>query len=1076
MRILGKAILSHLVAALLPLLLFAGLSVVALEQHMRVMLQDDLSAAAGRALIELEQPLGEAMRDAQAWASLPAMAEVATEVGGLGQEIGELLTRYDILDALAVLDRDGIVVASTEAAARGRSFAGAGFFLGAMAEGRHLGALDLHPLTGRPGIGVAVAIGHGPEAVAGVLVAVIDWTVIAAELGRIEVLDRPQDPDRRILILSRDQDRIVHGLVPGIDAEALSGVLADGTATTLELGSEAWHLRAAAPHPGANPLIANFVAYAVVSDRVARAFTDHLTTAGLVVAAFGLLATAMLGYVMAMNLARPIKRVTGNLARALAGDHDQPLLITGRSDEIGDMSKALDAFHRNLVNLEKMSREQAISEGAERGKLAAALEALEHPLAVWDAHGRYVLGNRAFASLMESFGIPTEALNTYRYHDIEQGLLQVGEIDERSFAIGGSPRDVEMDVVLSDGRVLRVVEHATADGGAVSAWFDITAFRRRETALAMLANDQRAGRPFQELAIEVMVIGLGMRYAGITRLGVDGGTATLQALCEGQNRLPPFSYALAGSPCHRVIENREIFAIPAGATDRFPSVAPLAQCPGAAYVGVPYCGAEGDVAGHLFAIGDARAPLSADEKQFVSVIARWVEAQHERAKAVQELSHQANFDALTGLPNRNLALDRLGLALARARRHGDAAAALFIDLDNFKTVNDTLGHLVGDHLLRLAAQRLVHCVREEDTVSRLGGDEFLVILPALRDGARAEAVARKVIAAMAQPFTVHGHELYVTASVGITVFPADGDTPAEIMRNADAAMYLAKQKGRNCSQFFTARLNQEANERLRIESRLRHVLERDELQLNYQPLVHLGSGRLLSAEALLRWTNPDLGSVPPDRFIPLAEETDLIIDIGRWVIERACRDLAAWQAGGLHGLRIAVNVSSRQFQDDGLVELVAAVLSRHGIDPACLELEITERLLLRKDARTEAMMKRLREIGVRFSIDDFGTGYSAMSYLTSFPFDVLKIDRSFVRNAAQSEQDAKLAQAMIAMAHSLGLEVVGEGVEDVGDVDFLRRHDCDFAQGYFFSRPLPSEAFQGWARRFQSPPGPIAAQ
>ncbi|MGF1640152.1 MAG: PAS domain S-box protein [Rhodospirillales bacterium] len=432
----------------------------------------------------------------------------------------------------------------------------------------------------------------------------------------------------------------------------------------------------------------------------------------------------------------------------------------------------------------------------------------------------------------------------------------------------------------------------------------------------------------------------------------------------------------------------------------------------------------------------------------------------------QRLHFQANFDAVTELPNRTLALDRLSSVVASAKRHSRKVGVLFIDVDHFKKINDTLGHALGDRFLREAGRRIRACVREEDTVARLGGDEFTVILPDLKSGGDAEGVARKILDAFGRPFSLDGHEAFVSASIGITVCPDDGGDPEALMRNADAAMYQAKESGRNTLRFFTRELNARAIERNRMESALRRGLTRNEFTLHYQPLVDIRSGDIVGAESLLRWHSPDLGIVSPDRFVRLAEDTGQIVAIGDWVLRTACRQARIWQKDAGRRFRLSVNVSSRQFRGAALVESVTDAL-RDGCLPAdCLELEITERLLMNDLPETMAAIGSLDTAGVRLAIDDFGTGYSSLSYLSRFPIDTLKIDRSFTHGMLSDRAHATLVEAIIAMAHHLNLRVVAEGVETREQLAFLAARGCDIAQGYHFSPPLACEAFgellAGW--------------
>jgi diguanylate cyclase (GGDEF)-like protein/PAS domain S-box-containing protein len=435
-----------------------------------------------------------------------------------------------------------------------------------------------------------------------------------------------------------------------------------------------------------------------------------------------------------------------------------------------------------------------------------------------------------------------------------------------------------------------------------------------------------------------------------------------------------------------------------------------------------------------------------------------------RKQYEERLERQANFDEITGLPNRVLALDRLRGAVLSARRHHHRAGILFLDLDHFKKINDTLGHATGDLLLTLAAKRLTGCVRAEDTVARLGGDEFTVILPKLASAADTEPVIQKILDTFSLPFDLGSEEAFVTASIGVSVAPEDGDDPHVLMQNADAAMYRAKEQGRNTFHFFTPELNRRAVERMRMESHLLHALDRNEFRLHFQPIVDLRSNAIVGAEALLRWLNPVLGEVEPERFIPLAEDTGLIIPIGRWVLDAACRQAAQWQELGIAPIRVSVNISSRQFRGSNLLDATAEALHRHRLAPEHLELEITEGLLMDELPQTRANFRQLAALAVRLSLDDFGTGYSSLRYLRQFPVDTLKIDKSFVREVATDTDDATVVEAIIAMAHRLGLQVIGEGIETEAQLRFMRARGCDLAQGYYFSEPLTADAFSRWIR------------
>jgi len=429
----------------------------------------------------------------------------------------------------------------------------------------------------------------------------------------------------------------------------------------------------------------------------------------------------------------------------------------------------------------------------------------------------------------------------------------------------------------------------------------------------------------------------------------------------------------------------------------------------------------------------------------------------EQKQAEDRLRYLAHHDGLTDLPNRILFADRLGQALSRVRWHKRVVAVLFLDLDHFKRINDTLGHNMGDLLLKAVAERLSSCVRSGDTVARMGGDEFTIILADVAQAEDVPKVAQKIIDAVAKPFVLAGRELFVSTSMGISLFPNDGQDVQTLLKNADAAMYRAKEQGRNHYQHYSPAMNVRTLERLALESSLRHALERKELLLHYQPRVDLDTGQITCVEALLRWQYPDLGIVPPNQFIPLAEETGLIIPIGEWVLRTACQQNKLWQTMGLFPIRVAVNLSPRQFEEKNFIETIATVLKDTGLDPNYLELELTENLLMKNAETSIATLRQLNAMEVQISVDDFGTGYSSLSYLRRFPIHALKIDQSFVRDITTDPDDSVIVTAMIILAHSLKLKVIAEGVETKEQLDFLRSLKCHEMQGYLFSRPLPED-------------------
>jgi diguanylate cyclase (GGDEF)-like protein/PAS domain S-box-containing protein len=432
----------------------------------------------------------------------------------------------------------------------------------------------------------------------------------------------------------------------------------------------------------------------------------------------------------------------------------------------------------------------------------------------------------------------------------------------------------------------------------------------------------------------------------------------------------------------------------------------------------------------------------------------------ERRRAEETVEFQAYHDALTGLPNRLLLEDRLAQALVRAQRHRHNLAVIFMDIDHFKLINDTLGHAVGDRLLKGVAERLRSTLRLEDTVARLGGDEFTLLFTELSQTDDAARMAEKLLEAFAAPFSVDGHELYVTASIGVALFPNDGEDPDTLLRNADSAMYRAKEAGRNNYQLCTPGMNARAVERMTLERELRRALDRNEFVLHYQPLMSLGTGRIVGIEALVRWNHPERGLIHPMTFIPVAEESRLIVPLGEWVLHTACRQLQAWRADGFDALRMAVNLSARQLQQPTLTKLVEAVLDEHQVPAQWLELEITESTAMQNVEWSKSTLHTLRDMGVRISIDDFGTGQSSLSYLKHFPLSTLKIDRSFVRDIGVDTDDEAIVRAVIALAHILKLTVIAEGVENDAQLTFLREAGCEEGQGRLFSLPLPAVEIQ----------------
>jgi diguanylate cyclase (GGDEF)-like protein len=462
--------------------------------------------------------------------------------------------------------------------------------------------------------------------------------------------------------------------------------------------------------------------------------------------------------------------------------------------------------------------------------------------------------------------------------------------------------------------------------------------------------------------------------------------------------------------------------------------------------------------GHEVFIEDSVAPIRDPNGIAAGSVLVFRDVTAARAQAAQ-IAHLAEHDSLTGLPNRLLLNDRIGQAIAGASRAKSAIALLFIDLDGFKHINDSLGHTIGDKLLQSVAKRLRECVRTPDTVSRQGGDEFIVLLQDADQLEDLSVVARRVLKAVEEIHSIDHHDTCITASIGISIYPEDGLDAETLIRNADTAMYEAKQNGRHGCRFFKAEMNFRVAERQSIEADLRRALERQELHMQYQPKINLRTGDIIGAEALLRWTHPKRGVTPPVKFIPVAEDTGLILSIGLWVLREACKQARAWADAGLPRMTMAVNVSSIQLRDDCFLQSLISILDETGLDSHLLDLEVTESVFMRDAKAVGLTLQALREIGVHISVDDFGTGFSSLSTIRKLPVDSLKIDQSFVREITSSLVDTTIVSTIINMGRSLKLNVIAEGVETKEELEFLKAQQCDEAQGFRFSRPVPADQF-----------------
>jgi len=681
------------------------------------------------------------------------------------------------------------------------------------------------------------------------------------------------------------------------------------------------------------------------------------------------------------------------------------------------------------------------------------------------------------------FGYPREDVDrtVKSWHDaahpddrvrVETGMRRVIESGGESWSDEYRFRraDGSYAEVLDRGHVIR-----DAAGKAVrmiGAMADVSARKEAEEKMRSQALRQRLVAEFGQQVLASVdladVLGRAMalvsatlnaEYCNVLELDPEGKRLVFKATVGwpaewiGRRSVP----VVPGSPVDLVLSRREALVFEDLREETRFSASPLLELGVRSGIQVPIYGSERTF-GALGAYSQQVRRFTEDDVSFLQTVGNILSVAIERKNTEDQLSYLAQFDSLTGLPNRHLFHDRLAHTMTQARRSSRPMAVLFIDLDRFKLVNDTQGHSAGDKLLKEAATRLNQCVRGGDTVGRFGGDEFGAILSDLAKPGDASIVAQKIIDALARPFHLDGHETYISASVGITLFPADGEEPGALITNADAAMYRAKEQGRNTYQYFTREMNEQALARVHLEAALRRALERKEFLLHYQPKVDLESGAICGVEALLRWQHPERGMVSPVEFIPVLEDSGLIVPVGEWVMREACGQIRVWQQSGLAVPPVAVNLSARQFQQKDLEPIVRSLLAETGVDPSLIQFELTESLLMKEPEAAARTLNGLKDLGVKISVDDFGTGYSSLAYLKRFPIDALKIDRAFIRELTTDPDDAAITLAIIGLAHSLKLRVVAEGVETEGQLNFLSSHACDEMQGYYFAKPAaPAE-------------------
>ena len=730
--------------------------------------------------------------------------------------------------------------------------------------------------------------------------------------------------------------------------------------------------------------------------------------------------SALVAWLLAHRVTRPVAAASEVARRIACGELDG-VFPRGSADELGALLAAMEAMRDNIRGM--MEREVAQRRSAQ-ARLADAIEGSREGVIIVDADGGVALAN---SQAEEFFGAFRELLRPGApFAGIiaaTAGSAEAGESLLRPFA--GEPQDVA-EIPLADKRWLRVSRSATRDGGYVAVCSDVTALRDKTAKL-------EAANLYLDAALANMSQGLCL-YDADNRLRVVNHRFCQIFRLSPELVVPGLSF-------------REVLELSVAAGNHF---------------GRSAAGLLAEEAGitDLCASGETRFQELSDGR-VIAILRQatadggWVatyEDVTERRRAEAQVVFVARHDPLTGLPNRTLFSERLEQALAGVGCAGGSFAVLLLDLDRFKAVNDTLGHLVGDELLRAVADRLQTCVRKSDTVARLGGDEFVVVQAGLEEGGDAELLARRIIDALSQPYEFDGYRIVIGTSIGISLAPADGGTCGKLLRNADMALYRAKADGRGTWRFFEPEMDLRLQARRALELDLREALTNSEFDLFYQPLFDLRADRIGGFEALLRWQHPERGMIPPAEFIPLAEEIGLIVPLGDWVLKRACAEASGWPAH----VELAVNVSPAQFRSGDLIRSVTEALATSGLPARRLELEITESVLLADSAATLATLYALRGLGVRISMDDFGTGYSSLSYLRSFPFDKIKIDQSFVRDLATAEGAEAIVRAIIGLGRSLGMRTTAEGVETQDQITWLRAEGCSEAQGFFFSSPKPA--------------------
>jgi len=741
---------------------------------------------------------------------------------------------------------------------------------------------------------------------------------------------------------------------------------------------------------------------------------------------------------IARGIAVPLAAVTRNMVRLTEGKIATPVRDLDRRDEIGDLARAFNFFRQKTQEVERLRIEKEIAQDRERQTLR-------------ESEGRY----RTFVEQS-----PDAVL--VHQNDV---IVYANTVAVSLFGATGPEQLVGTAVDSLVAPACRDKARALRHNVLVSGWsMPLTEFRYRTLDGKDFIAEATAARVRLDTGFAIHTV---IRDVTERRQAEE----TFRKLSKVVEQSPSL-VVITDAESHIEYVNPQFEAVSgyalAEVVGRNPRLLKSGNTPDEVYDDLwrtlvagrewrgEFCNRKKD--GSLFWEYAIISPIKAEDGRITHYVA--VKEDITVRKAYEErLLRQAHYDALTDLPNRALAVDRLSQALNRARHTNCSVALMCVGLDNFKRINSTFGHAVGDELLIEVAARLKASVGEGDTVARLEGDVFAVVLADLEAGIHAEIATRRIIDAFTDPFFADGQELVLTVSIGQTLFPPDGRDPQVLLRNAQSALQRAKAAGRNTCRYFTPHMNVDARRRIQMQALLRKAIDNDELSVLYQPVVDTVTRRWVGAEALMRWQNPQLGAISPGEFIPLAEESDLIVGLGEWILARACRQAAEWNQAHGTSLRVAVNVSARQLKDVSFAETVTRILRDTGLSPDRLELEITERLLLERGTDTGRIMEILDGMGIGFAVDDFGTGYSALTYLKRFPTRILKIDRSFIRNLASSDKDAALVKAMIAMAHCLGIRVIGEGVETPSQAMVLQHAGCDCIQGYLYGKPMSATEF-----------------